>query len=97
MYARFLVDRAIKQLELRYLSIPVFQKVLRTPSGGFRIILKIGIGGSLEKLEEVKGQIAVAVKADEILFKKITANRVEMSARMRLPNSMPLDQLNQND
>ena len=90
MLKRMRVQRAINQLGLTNISIPVFQKVVVAPSGSFEIVIRLHTGASLKELEEVKGKIAVALKVDEIRLKRITPNKVQITAHYDLPQNLPI-------
>lgn len=89
MLKRVKVQQAITRLGIQNISIPIFQKVAVSPSGSFSIVIRLNTGASLKKLEEIKGEIAVALRVDEVRYKRITPNKVLLTAHYNLPQSLP--------
>ena len=98
MLKRQATQRAIALLEIASVTVPLFQKVQKTPAGGFTLRLKLSAGVSMKDLEQIAERFAVALKVDTVKFTKTSANGVLLSAQKGLPKhlpKMPIQQSNQ--
>jgi hypothetical protein len=89
MLKRQATQRAIALLEIASLSVPLFQKVQKTPAGGFTLRLKLSAGTSIKDLEKITERFAVALKVDTVKFTKTSANGVLLTAQKGLPKNLP--------
>ena len=92
---RIALQRAFTRLEITNIKIPIFQKVVKLPSGGYEIQIKLLSGSSYTSFEKKREKLEVALKAEKVTFKKIRSNVVQISVIKSFPKSFPQSPLNQ--
>ena len=89
MYIRWKLGVIFNKLKLEGVSIPIFQRIYKTPNKGYSILLKFHLGMSPTKFMKKKEYIAVGLKATDIELEQIKANIFKSKVRKGTLSQMP--------
>lgn len=89
MLKRLSVLRAIKSLEIKSLKMPLLQRVVKSPAGGYTLQLKMIAGTSFDEVSKKSQLLAVALKLDAVNLKKISSNKILLTAYPDRDETLP--------
>lgn len=81
MYIRWKLGIVFTQLKLEGISIPIFQRIQKTPNKGYSILLKFHLGMSPTRFLKKREFIAVGLKASDIEIERIKSNIYRLKVR----------------
>jgi hypothetical protein len=89
MYIRWKLGIVFARLNLEGVSIPIFQRIHKTPNKGYSILLKFHLGMSPTKFIKKREFIAVGLKASDIELEQIKANIFRLKVRKGNLSQLP--------
>ena len=89
MYKRLKFQMICNQLNLQGVYIPIFQKIVITPAGGYSIKIKMRTGMTPTKFTKKAEAIAVGLKAAEVNLERIKGSTFKVSVRKNSVSVLP--------
>ena len=89
MYIRWKLGVIFNKLNLEGVSIPIFQRIHKTPNKGYSILLKFHLGMSPTRFLKKKEYIAVGLKASDIELERIKPNIYRLKVRKGIMSVLP--------
>jgi S-DNA-T family DNA segregation ATPase FtsK/SpoIIIE len=90
MWKRLRLQQVFTNLHLEGIYIPFFQKVIRTPAGGFSIIIKLRTGMTATRIMKKSEAIAIGMKAAEVTLERIRGHKFRLSVRTENERVLPI-------
>jgi len=89
MYKRFRLQEVCNQLNLQGVYVPIFQRVVFTPAGGYSLKIKMRVGMTPTKFNKKAEAIAVALKAAEVTLENVRGNTFKVLVRKQAATKLP--------
>ena len=89
MWKRLRLQQVFTDLHLVGIYIPIFQKVIHTPAGGYSIIIKLRTGMTATRIMKKAEAIAIGVKAAEITLERIKGDKFRLFVRTEAERFLP--------
>ena len=89
MWKRYRLKHVLQTLGFTAITIPLFQKVEKTPAGNFSIIIRMGLGSSPTKFLKRIDQVAVGMKMEEAELFRVSRNKFKLTFRNRSQEVFP--------
>ncbi len=89
MLKRYRLKHVLETLGFTSITIPLFQRIEMTPSGGFSIIIRIHLGTSPSRVVKKLEHIAVGMNQEEVTMTRVSRNKFRLLFRNRNQDIFP--------
>jgi len=83
------LQEVCNQLNLQGVYVPIFQRVVFTPAGGYSLKIKMRLGMTPTKFNKKAEAIAVALKASEVTLENVKGNSFKVLVRKQAAKQLP--------
>ena len=89
MWKRFRLQQVFTNLRLEGIYIPIFQKIVFTPAGGYSLIIKLRTGMTATRIMKKAEAIAIGMKAAEVELERIKGDKFRLWVRNQIEKVLP--------